>query len=496
MSGLNSEQQPLFEKIVGLQFNKLLLLGNAGCGKTYVLCKALSELVRRGNLSLVLCAPTHLARLNILGKLDPDVQHLAETCTVASLLSKFGVDSNDGTVRFTAGNTNRVEDYKLIAIDECSMISEQDYILLMTAKAKIIFTGDFKQLPPVMAKSAEERIDRHMGTGNLEVIRLTQQMRQHGVIHAAAERNRSKAWFPERTEVGDNGESITVHGTVSGLINAMTNNLLSDPRGYDATHHHRYIAYKNNTVRGVGKAVRDKVLGNYFGFDTKTVPFICSEIIMMRENKSGIGYNGELVEIVRAKRDPDAQKFSWDSYELMVKGSMGTGLIRTIPPCQQPLLEDFIDTLQSKLRRHQIEGDKESAERTLKAIKRTRAHWIKTQYPYAVTTHKSQGSTIENVYLDTLSFVKAPNKRALLYVGISRASKSLHTIRVPEDKKQTVSEVNSDYREARLTYQLLTGKSYGSVLRRMGFCTRTAEGKAIAAGYLWAMIDDIKQQEG
>lgn len=490
---LNDEQQEFYDRVTFLDFDKLLLIGEAGSGKTACMASAVSELVRRGTPNVAVCAPTHLARLNLLKKMDADVQHLVETMTVASLLLKFGVQKDDGSTQFTAGKKDKVDKYKLIVLDECSMISETDYMLLMSSKAKIIFLGDYKQLPPVMAKSAEGRMNKHAETGNLEVFRLVQQMRQQGVIHAAAQRNRYKPWFPEISEEGEGGEKITVHETRESLIRTMVSAILSDSRGYDATHYHRYITYKNIDVRDIGKRIRDKVLEHHFGFDASSIPFIFRELIMIRENKGNIGYNGELVEIQSIKKDTKNNLYPWDSYELVVKGSLGVGMIRTIPPCQLPLMTEHIETLQSVLRGHQINKREEDAARVLSEIKRIKAYWTQVQMPYAVTTHKSQGSTIENVYLDTLSFCRAPSRRALLYVGISRASHHLHTIKVPESLQLNGREVNERYRQARAQYQETTGQSYKTVLQYLGVSTRSVAGKDLVAGYLECVVEDMKQ---
>lgn len=490
---LNDEQQQFFDRVTSLDFDKLLLMGEAGTGKTASMASAVSELVRRGTPNVAVCAPTHLARLNLLKKMDADVQHLVETMTVASLLLKFGIQKDDGSTQFTAGKKDKVDKYNLIVLDECSMISETDYMLLMSSKAKIIFLGDYKQLPPVMAKSAEGRMNAHVGTGNLEVFRLVKQMRQQGVIHAAAQRNRDKPWFPQKSEEGEGGEKITVHDTRAELISTMVSSILADPRGYEATHHHRYITYKNVDVRDIGKRIRDKVLEHHFGFDASSIPFIFRELIMIRENKGNIGYNGELVEIQSIKKDNKNTHYPWDSYELVVKGSLGTGMIRTVPPCQMSRVTEHIETLQGVLRGHQINKREEDAARVLSEIKRIKSYWTVVQLPYAVTTHKSQGSTIENVYLDTLSFSRAPNRRALLYVGISRASHHLHTIKVPESLQLNGREVNERYRRARAQYQEATGQPYTTVLQYLGVSTRSWAGKDLVAGYLECVVEDLKQ---
>lgn len=476
----------------------MLVLGEGGAGKTFSICKSVSELARGGYTSMVVCAPTHLARLNIMQKLDRDVQHLVETCTVASLLMKFGIESKDGTVQFTAGKLDKINKYGLVVLDECSMISDSDYRLLMSSKAKIIFSGDYKQLPPVMAKSAEKAMTSHVGTGNLEVVHLVQQMRQQGVIHAAAERNRDKVWFPDRDETGVGGESIIVHNGRESLIRTMIESLKNDVRGYNATYYHRYITYRNKDVRAIGKRIRDEVLGHSFGFDASSFPFVAHELIMMRENRGNIGYNGELVNIESVKKDPsysNGSPYPWMSYELLVTGSLGTGLIRTIPPCSLNDYDEYMKGLQSRLHKHHIRNEPDQAESVLKQIKKIRSYWTLTQFPYAVSTHKSQGMTIENVYLDTEAFVSAPNRRALLYVGISRASNSLHTIKVPESDALDSREVNERYRKARAMFETMTGESYRRVLRRIGVPTGTTQGKDIVAGYLESLVCDLEQEK-
>ena len=57
--------------------------------------------------------------------------------------------------------------------------------------------------------------------------------------------------------------------------------------------------------------------------------------------------------------------------------------------------------------------------------------FIPFTYRYALTIHKSQGSSIENVYLDIKEFANASylsdeEKYRLFYVGISRAKEHLY----------------------------------------------------------------------
>jgi hypothetical protein len=72
----------------------------------------------------------------------------------------------------------------------------------------------------------------------------------------------------------------------------------------------------------------------------------------------------------------------------------------------------------------------------------------------------------------------------MLYVGISRASKTLHTVRVPANLRLNRAEVNAAYRSARAAYEDVAGESYLKVLRYLGIETGSVMGKHVATGVL------------
>ena len=126
-------------------------------------------------------------------------------------------------------------------------------------------------------------------------------------------------------------------------------------------------------------------------------------------------------------------------------------------------------------------------------IKHVSNYWTKMFYTFAMTVHKSQGQTIEHTYVDTQSFAKASNKRALLYVGLSRASVSLHTVRVEEPKWKVVREINDRYRAAKVAYEAMFGEPAHKVRVRTGLPARTPEQKLVLAEYMEALIADAEQ---
>ena len=219
---LNHLQQRFYDLVISNQYNQILLTGEAGTCKTFTLTSALSELHRMGR-RVLLCAPTHLAKLNLKKKLDDDVREAVPTRTVASLLKQFGFIGTTGDTTFT---NPVVEDlsskYDIIAIDECSMLGEAAFQALQLCNVRIIYTGDFAQLPVVMSKKStmEQCV-------NLIRVHFDVQMRQPGVIHAAAELCRDAVVFPQQS-VADEDSSIIVHDNTNKLIASYIGGLMAD----------------------------------------------------------------------------------------------------------------------------------------------------------------------------------------------------------------------------------------------------------------------------
>ena len=105
------------------------------------------------------------------------------------------------------------------------------------------------------------------------------------------------------------------------------------------------------------------------------------------------------------------------------------------------------------------------------------------------------GLTIENVYVNTLSFAKASNKRALLYVGLSRASKMLHTVVVPKPRWKVIREINEAYREAKAEYEAWCKVPNWKFRKSYGLSARTPEDKKLCASMLRSAIKFQTKQD-
>lgn len=483
---LNDEQLEFYIKATSDDFTKLLLMGEAGAGKTYVLTEALAQLHRQG-AKVLLCAPTHLARITLLNKMPEDVRPYIETRTVASLLGRFGFSTGDGGVGFSKPKADRLGGYDVIALDECSMIGKSEYEVLMSSSSRIIFTGDFKQLPAIMQKGSGM-----MDDPAVEKFALRQQMRAPGVIHELAQRNRDGVHFPEQS-VSDSHSEVVVHASRTALLERMANDIVSDARGVDGHPHYRFITHKNETMYQIGSFIRDVVIAAEMGDATEAIR---SGEYLLNYETCPAAYNGEVVRVLNVVPDSSAShSHLWNSYRVEIEGSRGVCWVNMIDPRKLHIAEEYANQRRELLKEANKRKAFDAAKGYFDEVQHLSNYWTKAFYPFAMTVHKSQGQTIEHTYVDTESFAKASNKRALLYVGLSRASKSLHTVKVEAPRWKVIREINDRYKAVKVRYESMFGEPAHKVRVRTGLPARTPEQKLTLTEYMEALVADGEQAQ-
>lgn len=468
---LNQEQQEFYDKVQALDFDKLLLAAPAGAGKTFVLTQALAQLHREG-VRVLLCAPTHLARVNLLNKMPEDVRHEIDTATVASLLMRHGFTTDTGGTAFTRPKIDRLGKWEVIAIDECSMLGANDVAALQFAETKIIYTGDFSQLPTVMQKRAD--------FSEVPVFNLVQQMRQAGPILAAAEVNREKVVYPTESVYSEDG-NVIVTDSAQELLDVFYKNL--QECSVEDSIHHRYIAKTNKEVLDVSTAARDQV----HGIDSATEPFIANEYILLYETCSA-GYNGEVVKISQVKKS-QTERFPdlFSSFEIEVEGSRGKCWITAIPPQSNPVVDEYKEHLKERINLARATRNDAELDFCFTSLKNLDQFFTKVSYPYAFTAHKSQGQSIANVYVNTQS-MQGSNKRALLYVALSRATTNLYTVKVPPKRWEVIRKINTEYKLTKAQYEAKFKEPAHNFRIRYALKARTPEQKDLCTGMMKSAI--------
>ena len=165
------------------------ITGSAGTGKTTVVSGILEEVFKLHNKNITIVAPTHKALSVIKDKIEgyfvrttghPTTLSYNTLASILKMERVYNYETQE--TDFTMGpNTKKyaMKNDKLVIIDEASMITREQYemLLYLSKKNKItlIFLGDIKQLPPVKESSSPAvtpEMDSNVFSFNLtEIIR-------------------------------------------------------------------------------------------------------------------------------------------------------------------------------------------------------------------------------------------------------------------------------------------------------------------------------------
>lgn len=433
---LNTQQQAVVDLIQLLAMDEtpqhIVLEGEGGTGKTYSLTVAIESVVEMGGKVLV-CAPTHMARQGLMNKLSPETiaSGRVESRTTASLLGRFGFRTGEGNVAFSGGKIPATVGFDLVVIDECSMLSQNDLNKLVLSPVSIVFTGDQKQLPTVKQKRAD--------WSEFQTVTLTEQVRQHGAILQLAQKNRDGIYIPTPEDMAPE-EGLHMVNTDKELVDQMISDIMS---GTHEVYCHRYLTYTNDEVYAVNDLVH-RTLFKELGND----PYLVGQYLLL-EQTCEAGYNSEIVQVTDLLGIDTDNAYGVTTHVLEVEGR---SILRVVSPDDRRKLEAEVKRIKELIKIAREHKNTDALKSLMREIEYIEEAWIQVNYIYATTVHKGQGMSIPKVYLNLDALNKASNKRALLYVGISRASEELWMNRVELSKDKVVRRVNVDYRAARAVY--------------------------------------------
>jgi len=429
---LTAHQQKAKEQIIKYfreGAKRVRLIGSAGTGKTTLASDSVKDIKQirlnqsYNNGKIFVTAPTNKALAILMNKIDLDV----EFATIHSALKLVRhIDNKTGYESFIqrrAGKyeDNSVEDCKLVILDEASMVASliegnglkednKDYIkgYLENYNMPILYLGDNKQLPPV-GESVSPVFIKDYPT--VELTEIVRQGEGNPIIDLS--RDLDLIYF-KKPEITSDGKGYTYSNDANSIIDD-----LAESNGTDLV---KYLAFTNNAVDNMNKAVRERRYGipKRIEKDETLVfnkPF--NEHFTNKEVKV------DTVEIVTDYIDIPTEKTNIHSNMREYSGPMDrikmkfyqiNGSIR--------VLHEHSDTIFRLI----SESLKENCSKFGWAY-RSRAYFQEQfadiKYNHAITVHKSQGSTYKNTIINIRDIDFCPDettKRALLYTGITRAS--------------------------------------------------------------------------
>lgn len=434
--GLNKGQADAFMVMMDFLTTKgsddmFVLKGYAGTGKTFLIKKLIEHMTKKyPHTKIAVTAPTNKA-VSVLESKNTFRGNI-KYATIHSLLGLTETIDSQGRVSFTSkGNNSTITNFHYLIVDEVSML--QDEIFHMIAKysksIKIIFMGDPAQIPPI-GKLHSIPLSKCVSRTYEEGYTLTQIMRQsegNPIIKASfAIRDNLTSPNPiERLET----ETPWGHGLVrlypnkdrETLLSELELHFVSSPFEKD-TDYAKVIAWRNKTVDLLNQTIREmiykghpltkvmvgeKVLANKPIFDED------EDILFTTSEEFEIGSTIVIDKTVRF----GGKEFKGKFYLCGTK----KGKIKILHESSEKDYQIFLDSIKQKAI---TTKDSKIWVEFYKAMK----YPADIAYNYAITAHKAQGSTYENVFImedDIDANHNIVERNRIKYTAYSRASRVL-----------------------------------------------------------------------
>lgn len=464
ISSLTKDQQALVKEVeTFINSDKLsfTIAGYAGTGKTYVVNYIIKNLLR--GKRIVVTAPTHKA-VRVIEKFTGKkgmTFHALHGLRPNYSLEDFNIDN----IKFESIGNTKFGDYDLIFVDEASMIPKDLKLFNDTRskqfRTKVIYIGDPLQLSPVkehkpsdvfsnvdMMYSLTEIVRQHEDSPLLELLDLLRE----DIINDSFKIHKFLKDHPTRSSSIGGYKKVNFNEFKELVVYYFTH-----PNFKEDINFCRYAAYTNDSVDLWNKFIRT----NLFPTDKLLVKgdILTSYKTIVDNNFSPIIINSndyEVLNVVERISDDNFAVFHTELLDLTSNVKLKVSIVDH----NHKSFKEYYKLLNGLHRTayYSSGADRGKAFKNYFAFKdahlcmisfplldhkdsKPRAYVTKElSYGYAVTVHKLQGSTVNNILIDGLDicYIKSNSKiprintknnpsaislrNRLLYTGLSRAS--------------------------------------------------------------------------
>lgn len=427
------------------------LVGYAGTGKTYLVAKV-AEFLRDRGYQVEVAAPTHKAA----GVLEEKLEGF-EVKTIHSLLGlRLEHDMEDDTGgRILKAGDPKIKRGTVVICDEASMIGEdlQKQIRAMPA-VQWIFVGDSAQLPPVGEKKSDllNNPDAVLSTV------LRQEADSMILEMATAIRNGDMS-------LSQLGRDVQAVRDADALFNAALTAFQSAEYQADAAHA-RMLVFRNKRREAINQAMRTLIVGAddpyapgewlvmYSQYSItqaemndlaerarkasgRTRSRLWREFFELKESVPKVLHVSEEIRVHSAvETTKEAAGHVFRCWLLDVTAHGESHRLYVLDKAERPRWDEVRAALRQKaldLREEMKRLDGAARDNTDKERRRTWGLYFELEntfawvdYAYAMTVHKSQGSTFTHAFVDAEDIYRSGGMRqSLLYTATTRPSNSL-----------------------------------------------------------------------
>lgn len=441
MLSLTSNQENIVESII-YEINhrkgsvRLVLCGYAGTGKT-VSTAALIYRLKDFYARVVVATPTHKARAQVERALTENGASDFEAVTVHSLLGmKPVVDFDTGKESFVRdpNGKNKLRETRsrigIVIVDEVSMLNSDLYHLLLEelGDRSVVFVGDDRQLLPVGEKEVCAAFKNADST-----YRLSEVLRHDGaILNLATETRKQSVGRAQFTSAKGGGSEVVTYKDKSQWLNALLQ-ISATPTAMRDLDFCRALAWTNEAVNDLNEKVHQWRYGSDAPMFKKGMTCLTVNAIANPEGgapllNSTVDVLIESAEYEQVTYSSDEEETFWNTWLLTVSSpSSDCPLIsfRVIDKSDQESWKQELDSIANIAKKT---SDREKRRELWKRFYARRDSVGFLQPNSAMTIHKSQGSTFKNVFLHWSIDIPKKDQNQLAYVGITRASETLHVL--------------------------------------------------------------------
>ena len=406
------------------------LEGKAGTGKTTLVQEALADSVAKGK-RIHIAALSHKAKLVLAQKLNQRFPGKISNSSVAGLL---GMKMNEETGEFEQGYSPErpIERAEIIVIDEASMINEEALELIMSEKrynAKVIFLGDRGQLPPIRKLSTDEISAVFQSTNKASLTERVRQGEESPILPFADNFwNNSESANPKSNPVpeGQIKDTLSNKGNlvfINSLFDVFDDVVSTFKKGIESRNFNviKIVTYKNATRQNYNKEIRKAIFG-------EDVPqFVEKDQIMFQNNyitADRIEFsNSDEFSLVSVT---PSQSNGYKVFELGVKIDPDKNVINYFPVLAEEEKSRFNSEVSELFEIAKRMSPGQSRKIAYQKAWSLKGMFAEIDYSYAITSHKSQGSTYDNVIVDlkdiySVGATSNASKSRSTYTGLTRA---------------------------------------------------------------------------
>lgn len=431
----------------------LLLKGYAGTGKTYLITKLLDYYFQtRPNQQIAMTAPTNKA-VKILSRSSQITKECVTFATIHSLLGLREQITENGDQIFIQANTDtpNICNFKLLIVDEVSMLPDDLFLKISqyAKNLKIIFAGDSAQIPPVMKHDCIPFCEPE--NYNIKTIELTEIMRQKSgnpIIETSfliREYLNSHHLPIERVTKLNDGKGV-VHinnnneDERNGFIKILETYFTSEDFKINSDYA-KVISWTNKSVNQMNRLIRQMIFKNEIDKSLLALPkvmigekLIANKPIIIMDKKIGkqilFSTNDEF-EVISYEILTDKRFFFYYKTiveEVLINGKKVRKTINILHEDSEPEYNKKLNEIKNNAMRETDLVRKKSEWRYYYDFQ---SEYANVGYNYAISAHKAQGSTYQNVFVledDIDQNKKAVERNRIKYTACTRPTDKLFLI--------------------------------------------------------------------